>query len=211
MEWVIQLPVLFFSVVVHEFCHGWAAYRSGDDTALKAGRLTLNPAAHIDAFGTVFLPLLCFFTHAPMFGWAKPVPVNPRRLRNPARDMVRVALMGPLANIVLAFAGALAYKLVSVVSLFSPGFQRTVLDALLAAVVINLFLAFFNLIPIHPLDGSRIVGGLLPRGLGRLYERLAPFGTFLILVLLMTRQLSVLVMWPMNVVLSIWTNIGLLG
>lgn len=207
MEWLLQLPVLFFSVVVHEFSHGWAAYRRGDDTAESSGRLTLNPLAHIDAFGTVFLPLLCFLLRAPMFGWARPVPVNPARLRRPARDMVGVALAGPAANLALALAAAAAYKLVSVL----PGadFRQTALDFLLFGVTINLFLAFFNLVPIYPLDGCRIVGGLLPPRLARLYDRHMPYGVFLILLVLFT-GLSAAVRWPMEGALALLSWVGLL-
>lgn len=211
MEWLIQLPVLFFSVVIHEFCHGWVAHRHGDDTAEKAGRLTLNPIPHIDPFGTVFLPLLCFFTGSPMFGWAKPVPVNPQRMGRPVRDMMRVAFAGPGANVLIALTAAVMFKIVTVTGMFSAGFAATIKQALLFAVTINLVLAFFNLIPIHPLDGSKVVAGLLPKGLRRLYSRHVPYGMFIILVLLMTHKLNAIVLWPMRVVLAFWIKIGLLG
>ena len=183
VEWIIHLPVLFFSVIVHEFCHGWVAYSRGDDTAEKAGRLTLNPLAHVDPFGTVFLPALCFFMNAPMFGWAKPVPVNTAQLRRPKRDMVHVAMVGPVANIVLALCAAVAYKLITLAPIFTPEFKDTVLGFLRFGVGVNLFLAFFNLIPIHPLDGSKVLSGLLPRKLQRAYERHVPYGMFLIFLL----------------------------
>ena len=106
MDWVIQLPVLFFSVVIHECCHGLAAWERGDDTAERAGRLTLNPLSHVDAFGSVFMPMLCLIMNAPVFGWAKPVPVDVSRLKDPRMDAVRVAAVGPLSNFLLAFAAA---------------------------------------------------------------------------------------------------------
>lgn len=211
MEWIIQLPVLFFSVVVHEFCHGWEAGRRGDDTAERAGRLTLNPLAHIDAFGTVFLPFLCFVFQTPMFGWAKPVPVDPRRLKDPARDMVRVALVGPLANLGLAFAAAAGAKLAALAGGPPGGYFETAAGALRFAVVVNLFLAFFNLIPLSPLDGSQVAAGLLPPGLRRAYDRHIPYGTFLILMLLLTKGLSALVSWPVRAALDLLGWIGLLG
>ena len=207
----MQLPVLFFSVVVHEFCHGWVAYAYGDDTAEKAGRLTLNPVSHVDAFGTIFLPLLCFFTQSPMFGWAKPVPVDPRRLKDPVRDMVRVAIAGPGANIFIAVAAAVTSKIVSMTGMFSPAYEETVRQALLFAVTINLVLAFFNLIPIHPLDGSKVLNGVLPRSVRKLYGRHIPYGMFIILFLLFTHRLSSLVLLPMNWALGFLVKIGLLS
>lgn len=210
MEWVIQLPILFFSVVVHEFCHGWVAYACGDDTAEKSGRLTLNPIPHIDAFGTVFLPLLCFLTQAPMFGWAKPVPVNPKRLKDPVRDLVRVAAAGPLSNIVIALGSAVFYKLASVLPGFTPAFRGTVQDVLLFAIMINLFLAFFNLVPVIPLDGSKVVSGLLPRKLSKLYQRHAPYSMFIILAILFTK-LNLAILWPMKMALKFLAVIGLLS
>jgi len=211
MEWVIQLPVLFFSVVVHEFCHGWVAYSRGDDTAEKQGRLTLNPTAHVDPFGTVFLPLLCFVAQAPMFGWAKPVPVDSKQLDRPLTDMMKVAAAGPAANIALAFLAAVAFKLMTLSSLMEPAMRATVLEALLFAVTLNLFLAFFNLIPVHPLDGSKVLSGLLPKGPRAVYARHAPYGLFIIVALLLTKGLSALVTAPMSLVLGLWTRMGLLG
>lgn len=208
---MIQLPVLFFSVVVHEFSHGYSALARGDDTAEKSGRLTLNPAAHIDPFGTVFIPLLCFLTSSPMFGWAKPIPVDPTRFKRPLRDMVRVAAMGPLSNIALALCAAILFKLATLTPVFAPEFQKTVLEGLLFAVTLNLFLAFFNLIPIHPLDGSKVLGGLLPKRWRGLYARHVPYGMFIIMLLLFTKQLSAIVVLPMKIVLTIWIKIGLLG
>lgn len=211
VEWMIQLPVLFFSVVVHEVAHGWAAFNRGDDTAERAGRLTLHPGSHIDPFGSVFLPLLCFFVRAPMFGWARPVPVNQKRLKDPRRDMVHIALMGPLSNILLALGAALLFKVASLVPGFTPAFRDTVLQVLFFAVTINLFLAFFNLIPVYPLDGSRVLGGLLPGRFQGVYRRHMPYGMIIILVLLFTRKLAALVLWPAQETISILTSIGILG
>ena len=211
MEWVLQLPVLFFSVVVHEFCHGVAAYERGDDTAEKAGRLTLNPLPHIDAFGTVFLPLLCLFTNAPVFGWAKPVPVDTTRLADPRRDGMKVAAAGPLANILIAFTAAVLYKLLNSAPIFAPESRDTVLETLLFAVTVNLFLAFFNLLPIHPLDGSRVMSGLLPPRARAFYDRHAPYGMLILMVLLFTRGFNAAVVLPMKLVLAVWVKLGILG
>jgi Zn-dependent protease len=210
VEWVIQLPVLLFSVIVHECSHGWVAFIHGDDTAERSGRLTLNPVPHLDAFGTFFVPAICFLLQAPMFGWAKPVPVDGSRLRNPRRDMMRVALAGPIANIFLACIAVVALKLATLVPL-SAQFAQTLRDVLLFGAMVNLFLAFFNLIPVFPLDGSRVLEGLLPAGLSRLYQRHSPYGSFIILGLLLTQKLGMFIMWPMNAVLKIWSRMGLLG
>lgn len=209
MEWVVQLPILFFSVVFHEVAHGMLAYAKGDDTAERAGRLTLNPVPHVDPFGTVFLPIFCHLLHVPMFAWAKPVPVNGQRLKAPRWDLVQVALIGPGSNISLALAAAVLFKIVALAPVFTPGFQRTVLDALVFAVNINLVLAFFNLIPIHPLDGSQVLGGLLPVPWRKRYNRHIPYGMFLILGLMMTKLLYPLVVVPSNWVLSFlsWTGL----
>lgn len=209
MEWIIHLPILFFSVIVHEFCHGWAAWSAGDDTAERAGRLTLAPWAHVDPFGTVFVPFLCFIAGMPMFGWAKPVPVDLRRLKRPRRDAVRVALAGPAANLALALAAALAYKLVAV-GAGVEGAAASALDALLFMVTVNLLLAFFNLVPIQPLDGGRALAGLLPARARRAYDRLAPYGQFLVLAVLFTPAFTFLVLKPSGLAMSFLRHIGLL-
>lgn len=211
VEWLIQLPILMFSVVVHEFCHGWVAFSRGDDTAEKAGRLTLNPAAHVDPFGTVFLPMLCVLTGSPMFGWAKPVPCDPSRLKDPRRDAMRVALVGPVSNIVLACAAALIFKIVTVLPGVGSASRVLWLEVLLFAVTLNLFLAVFNLLPVHPLDGSKVLGPLLARPLEKLYNLHIPYGGFIILLLLVTGVLGAIVMPVIRLVLDIWTAIGLLG
>lgn len=214
MEWIIQLPVLLFSVVVHEFSHGWAAWRRGDKTALRAGRLTLNPLAHIDPFGTFFLPLLCFLVHAPMFGWAKPVPVNAARLREPRRDLVKVALAGPASNLVLALGAALlvrGVKLASTSTALPADLLATAREFLLFAVSVNLLLAFFNLVPVHPLDGSKVLGGLLPASWRRTYLRHVPYGALILLALISTKAFGSFVLAPARLVLAAFAKVGLLG
>lgn len=211
MEWIIHLPILFFSVIIHEFCHGWAAWSRGDDTAEKAGRLTLNPLAHVDPFGTVFLPFLCLTLGMPMFGWAKPVPVNDRNLEDPRRDGVKVALAGPAANLALAFLSALAYRLVSLGETAAGSVRAEALDALFFAISVNLLLAFFNLVPLHPLDGGKALSGLLPARARRAYDRMAPYGLAAVLLMIFTPAFSFLVLKPSGLAIELLRQMGLIG
>ena len=171
------------AIILHEYAHGWMAYRLGDPTAKLAGRLTLNPLRHIDPMGSVIVPGLLFFAyfsgltgHLYLFGWAKPVPVNFSRLKNPKRDMMLVAAAGPLVNIILAFMVAQVARW---------GFpSSSISDVLKWAIELNLVLAVFNMIPIPPLDGSRIVSGFLPNRMAYAYNRFEPYGILIVLVLL---------------------------
>ncbi len=177
MAFVFGLPVFLLSLSFHEAAHAWASDRLGDPTAREAGRLTLNPLAHIDPFGTILLPLLLLFTTNFVFGYARPVPTNFYRLRNPFRDIIWVGISGPAANFILALAASLLLRL----NIFPSGsFARFLL---VYALMINLVLAAFNLVPIPPLDGSRVVLGLLPEKYAYQYSRLEPYGFIIILVL----------------------------
>lgn len=181
------LPTLF-SIVLHEVMHGVVAQRLGDDTAQRAGRLTLNPFSHIDPFGTVILPILLLLVHLPVFGYAKPVPVDFRRLRNPRRDMIAVALAGPLTNLVLAFLSGIGARYLA--AQLGPESSRAVMVPLIlmlrASVIVNVALGIFNLFPLLPLDGGRVLVGLLPLSMARKFARLEPYGMLLLFVLLYT-------------------------
>ena len=185
---IILAPALLFALTIHEYAHGYVAYQFGDPTALNQGRLTLNPLKHIDPMG-----VLCFVILK--IGWAKPIPVNAAYFKNPRRDLLWVSLAGPGANVIGALASAVLVKLLAFFLHNLPGaVLMPVLQMLVASVWINIVLAVFNLVPIPPLDGSKILSGLLPPGLARGYARLEPFGFIILLVLFYTGILPKLIM-----------------
>src|SRR3989344_113797 len=191
MEIVITLVILLFSAVIHEVCHGVMALRLGDDTAKVMGRLTLNPIPHIDPFASILLPVLLLAVHSPVvFGAAKPVPVNIFRLRNPKRDMALVSLAGPASNFILAAIFALPIRF-GQISAETTGF-----DILLQAIVLNLVLGIFNLIPIPPLDGSKIFASFFPSALMERFLELERFG-FLLILLFLYSGLGNLTLFPL--------------
>ena len=173
---LILIPCLIIAIVFHEVAHGWAALALGDPTAKEKRRLTLNPIRHVDPVGTLLVPGALALAGAPVFGWAKPVPVNYSRLNNPRFGMMAVAAAGPATNIVLATIGALALGLLAPQLAISQGMLG---QALFYFILINIFIATFNLLPIPPFDGSHIVEGALPRRWARAYERLRPYGMLL--------------------------------
>jgi Zn-dependent protease len=189
IELIILAPPLLFALTFHEFAHGYVAWRFGDPTAKDAGRLTLNPLSHLDPIGTIAF----FFIK---FGWAKPVPVNPIYFKNPKRDMLWVALAGPVTNLVLAVLSAFILKFIWAAAAMLP--YSTLAEAILvplsrmliASVWINLVLCIFNFLPIPPLDGSRILTGLLPDDLARSYMQVERYGFIIILVLAFSGMLS---------------------
>lgn len=186
-------PPLMLAVILHEIAHGWVAEKLGDPTARRLGRITLNPLSHIDPFMTLFLPLLLIVTKAPViFGGAKPVPINPRNFHRPRRDMALVAIAGPIVNFILAGLSILLLFLASpFFGAYSDpaevGFIPSILMFwLLTSALGNTMLGLFNLLPILPLDGGRIVMGLLPESLARQYARLERWGLLIVALLLMT-------------------------
>ena len=188
---VITAPPFLFALTVHEFSHGYVAYKLGDPTAARLGRLSLNPMKHLDPLG-----VLAFFLTK--IGWAKPVPIDARYFRNPGRDMLLVALAGPGMNLALAVASTLSAKVIIFASAGLPAFLDFLVQPLLlmtvASIWINLMLAVFNLVPIPPLDGSRVLGSLLPPHMARSYARLEPYGFIIVLILFYTGILPRLIM-----------------
>ncbi len=190
----VKILVLVFSVVVHEVAHGWVAYKLGDNTAHDAGRLTLNPLPHIDPLGSIVIPLILSFTGGIMFGWAKPVPVNPGRLNNPMNDHPKVAAAGPISNLLLALVFSVLLGLTVAIGGYPPGaygghaepslvmFLFTMFQT---GVMINVVLAVFNLLPLPPLDGSWILSRFLPYEARANYENLRRYGMLIVIGFLM--------------------------
>jgi Zn-dependent protease len=201
----IQFIVLLFSLTVHETAHAWTASRLGDQTARLLGRVSLNPVVHADPIGTVLFPLLGMISGFPLIGWAKPVPVNIRNLKRGRRDYVFVAAAGPASNLVLAVLASLALGLITVspMRLGEPNVSAPLASLLSMAILTNVLLAVFNMIPIPPLDGGNVLGGLLPRQLGAKYDALMrPYGFILLYALLLTRGFDYLVVPPARLLLS---------
>lgn len=187
------IPILLFSVVVHEVAHGLMALRLGDPTARDLGRLTLNPIPHIDPIGSVLVPLVSYLAAGSVFiAWAKPVPINPLNFKNFRRDDILVSVVGPISNLLVALVCTIGY-IITVHTLGFPemaaeGFERTLVSFLVGmfstGITLNIFLAVFNLIPVPPLDGSHVVASLLPDEIGAQYRRIGFAGIILIIVLM---------------------------
>jgi Zn-dependent protease len=189
---VFQLIAFLFAISVHESAHAWMANLRGDPTARMLGRITLNPIKHIDLFGTLLLPAVAMFLHAPVIGWAKPTPVDPRNFKNPVLDDILTSVVGPISNFVVAIGAVLILAVVKLSSplgqqILSQGFS-TESDSFLVPLclllyeimIINVVLGVFNLIPVPPLDGSHVVRHLLPAGALRVYDMVGMFGLFIL-------------------------------
>jgi Zn-dependent protease len=189
---VFQLIAFLFAISVHESAHAWMANRRGDPTARMLGRITLNPIKHIDPVGTLLLPAVAMYFHAPVIGWAKPTPVDPRNFKNPVLDDILTSVVGPISNFVVAIGAVFALALVKLVSplgnqIVSQGFATDTDSFLLPLclliyelMVINVVLGVFNLIPVPPLDGSHVVRHLLPAGALKIYDTVGMFGLFIL-------------------------------
>jgi Zn-dependent protease len=206
------LPILI-AIILHEVAHGWVANRLGDPTAARMGRLTLNPIAHIDLFGTILIPLLLIIARAPfLFGYAKPVPVNFYNLRNPKRDMIWVALAGPVTNLLLALGCIMVLKVMLPLSSAAAHSEGAALFNFFApislmarnGVLINVVLAVFNAFPIPPLDGGRVMVGLLPEPQSSMLAKIEPYGFLIIIAMLMTRTLDRVIAPPIDLLLNFY-------
>ena len=203
---VYALPVLF-AITVHEAAHGYAARHFGDDTAWKMGRVTLNPAKHIDPMGTILMPLLLYFatSGAFLFGYAKPVPVRFGNLHNPKRDMIWVALAGPGANLVMALLWGIFFYLLQ-----GAGVEELFFYAMCkAGISMNVGLFVFNLFPLPPLDGGRIMVGLLPMKQAMAFSRIEPYGFFIVIALIYMQVLDSLWMRPLSALTRLLVNLVL--
>jgi Zn-dependent protease len=196
----VGFGVLLLSLTIHEAAHAWTADKLGDPTARALGRVSLNPLVHIDWIGTVLLPVIAMISNLPLIGWAKPVPVNVRNLRHHRRDFMLVAAAGPISNLLQAVVYAFLFHLV-----WRPDAETVglVVRGLYVAVQINLLLAFFNLLPVPPLDGGNVMLGLLPPRLAAAYSQLRQYGFLILYALMFTGVASAIMMPPTNFMMRI--------
>lgn len=199
---IYSIPVVF-AITVHEVAHGWMASRLGDQTARMMGRLTLNPVKHIDPVGTIMVPVIMLMFTPFMLGWAKPVPVNWRNLRHPRRDMAWVAVAGPAANLLMLVIWALLAKFILLSGTGNSEYGLPFMAMAMGGILINIVLIVLNLLPVPPLDGSRIVSSLLPPRSAILYNRLEPYGLMIVLVLMATGILGDIMMPAISTLQSV--------
>ncbi len=216
MEWLLLIPVLLYSIVLHEVAHAWVARREGDDTADRLGRVTLNPIPHLDPVGSILVPAaLAYFGSGAIFGWAKPVPVNPANFRSPVWGDIRVSMAGIVVNLLLAVFFTLT--IVPMAYLVDPvdasDALRTAMSVSFFGVFINLILAIFNLVPIPPLDGSHVVRHLLPKGLQAGYQAIGQYGILILLAIMwMAPGGFGLILVPVNFLTEVlFSSFGLTG
>ena len=192
---IIQFGVVLFAISIHESAHAWMADKFGDPTAKNQGRITLNPIAHIDLIGTIIFPLLLAIAGGPVFGWAKPVMVNPYNLRNPRRANIFISAAGPGSNVISAFAGIVLFLILKNMGVFK-GSVGSGIEILLYIffffIIINIYLAIFNLIPIPPLDGSGILDGVLKGEALYQYQKIKPYGFIILLIIIYIGVLDVI-------------------
>jgi Zn-dependent protease len=199
---LVSFLVLVLSLTVHEAAHAWSAYRLGDPTARMLGRLSLNPAVHVDMVGTVLFPLIALATNLPLIGWAKPVPVDMRHFRAPRRDFALVALAGPVSNLLLAAGASMLFVPLERLAERGAAVPELLVTTLLLAVIVNVLLAVFNMLPIPPLDGGNVLLGVLPEGAARVVEGLRPYGFVLLYGLMFTGLLGAIVRPVQGVILA---------
>ena len=200
----VSFLVLVFSLTVHESAHAWAADRLGDPTARALGRISLNPLVHADPIGTLLFPLIGLLTHAPIIGWAKPVPVATWRFSHPRRDYLLVAAAGPMSNLSLALLAAVAARLLPEAGSHAAALRivEPMTAVVYALLMVNLLLAIFNMLPIPPLDGGTVLAGLLPERLAAGFDRVRPYGFVLLYALMFSGGFSLIVGIPYRYMLS---------
>jgi Zn-dependent protease len=194
---LVAFSVLIASLTFHEAAHAWTANRLGDPTARMLGRLSLNPAVHVDVIGTIVFPLLAMLSGIPLLGWAKPVPVDMRNLRHPRRDFAVVAAAGPISNVILAAAGSVVFRLLPAES------GGLLVNGLELFILLNVMLAVFNMIPVPPLDGGNVLMGILPESMGAAIDKLRPWGFLLLYALMLSGLLSAIMFPVQRAVLSV--------